>query len=88
MLPFLGTSLIICLWFCLVTSFTEIAFALLMSDTAKSTLPVIMFNGIRFSVSPTVAAAGGVLTAFTVCLLVLGLLVHSVEAKRTLSRRR
>ena len=87
LLPFLRPSLLVCLWFCLVTSFTEIAFALLMSSTSMSTLPVIMFDGIRYNVSPTVAAAGGVLTAVTVGVLAVGFLAHAVATKRTSSRR-
>ncbi|MBI1352007.1 MAG: ABC transporter permease subunit [Actinomycetales bacterium] len=87
LLPHLRPSLFISLWFCLVTSFTEIAFALLMSNTYMSTLPVVMFDGIRYNVSPTVAAAGGVLTAVTVGALALGFLAHTVATKRTSSRR-
>jgi putative spermidine/putrescine transport system permease protein len=51
--------------FAFVTSFDEVVVALFLSGTAAMTLPVQMWNGIRFEVNPTVAAVSVILIVFT-----------------------
>jgi putative spermidine/putrescine transport system permease protein len=51
--------------FAFVTSFDEVVVALFLSGTAAATLPVQMWNGIRFEINPTVAAVSVVVIVFT-----------------------
>ena len=51
--------------FAFVTSFDEVVVALFLSGTSAATLPVQMWNGIRFEINPTVAAVSVILIVFT-----------------------
>ena len=51
--------------FAFVTSFDEVVVALFLAGTAAVTLPVQMWNGIRFEINPTVAAVSVILIVFT-----------------------
>jgi putative spermidine/putrescine transport system permease protein len=51
--------------FAFVTSFDEVVVALFLSGTSAATLPVQMWNGIRFEINPTVAAVSVILILFT-----------------------
>lgn len=70
LLPLLRPALISALLFAFIMSLSEVVFALLMSSVRMTTLPVVMWQGLTYSVTPVVAAAGGVLTV--VCLVTLG----------------
>jgi len=50
--------------FAFVTSFDEVVVALFLSGTSAMTLPVQMWNGIRFEINPTVAAVSVILIVF------------------------
>jgi putative spermidine/putrescine transport system permease protein len=52
--------------FAFLTSFDEVVVALFISGIDSITLPVQMWNGIRFEVSPAVAAASSILLALSV----------------------
>lgn len=62
--------------FAFLTSFDEVVVALFISGIDSVTLPVQMWNGIRFEVSPAVAAASCILLAFSVLVLSLFTLVR------------
>jgi putative spermidine/putrescine transport system permease protein len=57
--------------FAFLTSFDEVVVALFISGIDSITLPVQMWNGIRFEVSPAVAAASSILLALSVLVLSL-----------------
>lgn len=55
--------------FAFLTSFDEIVVALFVSGVDAITLPVQMWNGIRFEISPAVAAASSILLALSIVIL-------------------
>jgi putative spermidine/putrescine transport system permease protein len=57
--------------FSFLTSFDEIVVALFVSGIDSITLPVQMWNGIRFEISPAVAAASSLLLLMSVVLLLI-----------------
>jgi len=57
--------------FAFVTSFDEVVVALFLAGTAAVTLPVQMWNGIRFEINPTVAAVSVILIVFTTLVFIL-----------------
>ena len=57
--------------FAFLTSFDEVVVALFISGIDSVTLPVQMWNGIRFEVSPAVAAASCILLALSILFLAL-----------------
>lgn len=82
-LPVLKPALFAAFIFTFIASFTEISFAFLMSGPRFATLPVVMWQGLTFSLSPTVAAAGGVLTLVSCGLFV----VYAISRRGRLSGR-
>jgi putative spermidine/putrescine transport system permease protein len=55
--------------FAFLTSFDEVVVALFISGVDSITLPVQMWNGIRFEVSPAVAAASSILLVLSILFL-------------------
>jgi putative spermidine/putrescine transport system permease protein len=55
--------------FAFLTSFDEVVVALFVSGIDSVTLPVQMWNGIRFEISPAVAAASSILLALSILIL-------------------
>jgi putative spermidine/putrescine transport system permease protein len=55
--------------FAFLTSFDEVVVALFISGVNSITLPVQMWNGIRFEVSPAVAAASSILLVLSILFL-------------------
>jgi putative spermidine/putrescine transport system permease protein len=55
--------------FAFLTSFDEIVVALFIAGIDSVTLPVQMWNGIRFEISPAVAAASSIVLAISIVLL-------------------
>lgn len=51
--------------FAFVTSFDEVVVALFLAGTSAATLPVQMWQGLRFEINPTVAAVSVLLIVFT-----------------------
>lgn len=76
--------------FAFLTSFDEIVVALFISGIDTVTLPVQMWNGIRFEISPAVAAASTILLALSIVLLSTFALLRSsaVTAWHLPGRRR
>jgi len=65
--------------FAFLTSFDDVVVALFMSGIDATTLPVQMWNGIRFEISPAVAAASSILLAFS-CIVVA---IHFIATGKT-----
>jgi putative spermidine/putrescine transport system permease protein len=59
--PLLRPAILSGLLFAFIASFTELVFALFMHGLTITTLPVTMWDGIRFEVSPTTAAASTII---------------------------
>ncbi|MDY6947951.1 MAG: ABC transporter permease [Pseudomonadota bacterium] len=64
--------------FAFLTSFDEIVVALFVSGVNATTLPVQMWNGIRFEISPAVAAASTILLALSLVVLA----VSTIQRRR------
>ena len=73
MFPLLRPAILTGLLFAFVVSFTELVFALFMGSLSVTTLPVTMWAGIRYEVSPTTAAAASIIVS-GIALLFLGVL--------------
>jgi putative spermidine/putrescine transport system permease protein len=58
--------------FAFLTSFDEVVVALFISGVDAVTLPVQMWNGIRFEISPAVAASSSILLLLSVAFLSVG----------------
>ena len=65
--------------FAFLTSFDEVVVALFISGVDATTLPVQMWNGIRFEISPAVAAVSCILLVLSVALLALFSLLRRAE---------
>ncbi len=70
-LPLLAPGVIAGALFAFLTSFDEVVIALFISGAGATTLPVQMWSGIRFEVSPIVAAASCLLLVVSCLLLAL-----------------
>jgi ABC-type spermidine/putrescine transport system permease subunit II len=68
-LPSIWPGMRVGMLFAFLTSFDEIVVALFVSGAGSVTLPVRMWQGIRFEVSPAIAAASCVLLAVSLLLL-------------------
>lgn len=69
-LPILAPGIAAGAVFAFLTSFDEVVVALFISGTGATTLPVQMWNGIRFEISPIVSAASCLLLIVS-CLLLM-----------------
>jgi putative spermidine/putrescine transport system permease protein len=67
--------------FAFLTSFDEIVVALFISGIDSITLPVQMWNGIRFEISPAVAAASSIVLALSILLLSVFAALRRPEAR-------
>lgn len=65
--------------FAFLTSFDEVVVALFVSGIDSVTLPVQMWNGIRFEISPAVAAASSILLALSIVILGIVALLRRYE---------
>ena len=61
--------------FAFLTSFDEVVVALFISGVDAVTLPVQMWNGIRFEISPAVAASSSILLLLSIVFLSIGALL-------------
>jgi putative spermidine/putrescine transport system permease protein len=80
-LPAILPGVLAGLVFAFLTSFDEIVVALFVSGIDSTTLPVQMWNGIRFEISPAVAAASSLLLLLSIFALT------AYAAARRLGRR-
>ena len=63
--------------FAFLTSFDEVVVAIFLSGVGSTTLPAQMWSGIRFEISPIIAAASSVLLLLSVVVLIVSHLVQS-----------
>ena len=70
-LPMIKPGVIAGAAFAFLTSFDEVVVALFMSGIDAVTLPVQMWNGIRFEISPAVAAVSTLLLIFSCAVMAL-----------------
>jgi putative spermidine/putrescine transport system permease protein len=66
-LPAIRPGILVGAFFAFLTSFDEIVVALFLSGSHVMTLPVKMWEGIRFELSPTVGAVAVILTIISSC---------------------
>ncbi|RWB28300.1 MAG: ABC transporter permease [Mesorhizobium sp.] len=67
--PMIRLGILIGAIFAFAFSFDEIIIALFLTDASSVTLPVYMWNEIRFQMDPTIAAASAVAIVFSLSLL-------------------
>ncbi|MCG2623019.1 ABC transporter permease subunit [Arthrobacter sp. I2-34] len=81
-IPLLRPAMFSAFLFSFLTSFTEFVFAFFMSDVRLKTLPVQMWEGLTFNVTPTVAAAGGIFTALALAAMMAAGIWQFLSARR------
>ncbi|WP_456695349.1 ABC transporter permease [Aeromicrobium sp. P5_D10] len=82
-LPNIAPSVITGALFAFVTSWDEIVVALFISGPEMTTLPVKMWQGVKVSIDPTVAALSSVLLAFTIITFAAMGIVGALRRRRT-----
>ncbi|MEA2662009.1 MAG: putative spermidine/putrescine transport system permease protein, partial [Chloroflexota bacterium] len=65
LVPLLRPAVLVSLLFAFLTSYTELIFALLMQTVTLTTVPVKMWTGILYGISPAIAAAAGLMVVAT-----------------------
>jgi ABC-type spermidine/putrescine transport system permease subunit II len=70
-LPLIGPSVFVSALFAFIISINEFVMALFLGTVETDTLPRIIYPTLRYSLTPLVAAASGVLMALTVVFLLL-----------------
>jgi putative spermidine/putrescine transport system permease protein len=78
-LPAILPGVLVGAFFAFLSSFDEVVVSLFLAGSRAVTLPVQMWNGIRFEINPTVAAASVVLLLISSCIFLL----ISIVRKRT-----
>lgn len=68
--------------FAFLTSFDEVVVSLFITGIDAITLPVQMWNGIRFEVSPAVAAASTILLGISVLVLCLAAVARRIDHEK------
>jgi putative spermidine/putrescine transport system permease protein len=82
-LPIIAPGILSGALFAFITSFDEVVMALFLSGTTWRTLPVKMFEGIRYEINPTISAVAALLIVLSV--FVLG--TAELLRRRSLQRR-
>jgi len=72
--------------FAFLTSFDEVVVALFISGVDSITLPVQMWNGIRFEISPAVAAASSILLGLSIVILSVVAILRRAEPEQRPAR--
>jgi putative spermidine/putrescine transport system permease protein len=75
-LPVIVPGVLVGAFFAFLTSFDEVVVSLFLAGSRAVTLPVQMWNGIRFEINPTVAAVSVVLLLISSLIFVLVSLVR------------
>ncbi|WP_434612829.1 ABC transporter permease subunit [Arthrobacter sp. A5] len=86
-IPLLRPAMLSAFLFSFLTSFTEFVFAFFMSDVHLKTLPVQMWEGLTFNVTPTVAAAGGIFTALALLAMIIVGIWQYMATRRLSSKK-
>lgn len=80
-LPLIRSGVISGALFAFVTSFDEVVIAIFISGAYAVTLPKQMWDGIRISLNPTIAAVSSLLICFSVVLMIMIEILRSRAAK-------
>ncbi|RWJ05705.1 ABC transporter permease [Mesorhizobium sp.] len=83
--PMIRLGVLIGAIFAFAFSFDEIIIALFLTDASSVTLPVYMWNEIRFQMDPTIAAASAVAIVFSLSLLSAVAVLQRVGQAKKLS---
>lgn len=83
-LPIIRSSIIVAALFCFLISFDEVVISVFLAGPSATTLPRVMWDSIRFEISPTIAAVSSMLTIFSTVIMAIaeGARAH-LERKRT-----
>jgi len=71
-LPVLRPAIVSAAFFAFLMSFDDLILALFLSGTSAKTLPLRMWEGIRFEIDPTIAAVSVLLIVVTISLKFIG----------------
>jgi putative spermidine/putrescine transport system permease protein len=82
-LPLIAPGLVSGALFAFATSLDEVVVAYFVAGSARRTLPIQMFNGIRENVTPTVPAVATLLILASIVLLMFGELLRRRNESRT-----
>lgn len=84
LVPVLMPAIVTGALFAFITSFDEVVVALFLSGAGYRTLPVVMFEGIRFEIDPAIAAVGTLMIMLAMAVLVAAeILRRRAEKLRT-----
>lgn len=84
LVPVLMPAIVTGALFAFITSFDEVVVALFLSGAGYRTLPVVMFEGIRFEIDPAIAAVGTLMILLAMAVLVAAeILRRRAEKLRT-----
>ncbi len=76
-LPLIRSSVVVALLFSFLISFDEVVISIFLAGPETMTLPRVMWEAIRFEISPTIAAVSTLLIALSTAILVVAELVRS-----------
>jgi putative spermidine/putrescine transport system permease protein len=80
-LPLISRGIAVGAIFAFLTSFDEMILAIFLSGPETITLPKRMWDGIRFDVNPTLAAASTILIAISTILVLLVEAIHRITSR-------
>jgi ABC-type spermidine/putrescine transport system permease subunit II len=81
-LPILAPALAAGALFAFITSFDESVISLFLSTTLTATLPKVMWDNLRFEISPTISAIAALLVGLSALTLVVGGILIGRRAER------
>jgi putative spermidine/putrescine transport system permease protein len=83
-LPIIRSSIIVSALFCFLISFDEVVISVFLAGPESTTLPRVMWDSIRFEISPTIAAVSSMLTVLSTAIMAVaeGARAH-LERKRS-----
>ena len=70
-LPIIRSSVIVAALFCFLISFDEVVISVFLAGPEAMTLPRVMWDSIRFEISPTLAAVSTILTVVSTVIMAI-----------------
>jgi putative spermidine/putrescine transport system permease protein len=70
-LPIIRSSVFVAALFCFLISFDEVVISVFLSGPQTTTLPRVMWDSIRFEISPTLAAVSTILTIISTVIMAI-----------------
>lgn len=80
-LPLVKPAIFTSVLFSFVTSFDESVISLFITDRTTSTLPKMIFNSLRFEISPAISAISTILICITLVIFLVNSLIQSKNKK-------